>query len=493
MQLITYVDRLGGDLAGLRRLLQTEFDGLFSGVHILPFFDPIDGADAGFDPVDHTRVDARLGDWDDVAALCAEFSVMADLIVNHVSAESPQFSDVRRHGESSKFWDLFLRKTDLFPASEPEADTAAAIGRIYRPRPGLPFSTIRLDDGTACEFWTTFTDKQLDINVETAAGRAYLESILDVFSRAGIREIRLDAAGYAIKRRNTSCFMLPETYEFIGALSEQAAKRGMDALVEIHSHYDTQVSIAARVGRVYDFALPPLVLHALYSSDAEPLKRWLEIAPRNCVTVLDTHDGIGVVDVARHGDTDGLLSDAQVDALVNTIHEKTAGQSQLASGHAASNLDVYQVNSTYYDALGRDDIAYLVARAIQFFVPGTPQVYYVGLLAGHNDMDLVEQTGVGRDINRHYYSRDEIRAALRRPVVAELFKLIRIRNKLTALGGEFSIAACPADELVLRWDNGDTFAQLHVELAEPRAVIDYAGPEGSGTYRIDDNTVAGSA
>lgn len=472
MQLITYADRLGGDLQGLRCILDDEFRGLFSGIHILPFYDPIDGADAGFDPVDHRTVDPRLGDWRDVAALSADYSVMADLIVNHVSADSQQFQDVRRYGSTSAYWDLFLRKSELFPESDPSSTVSEEVKRIYRPRPGLPFTTIRLDDGGEHEFWTTFSDRQLDINVEVPAGRAYLESILEKFAEAGIREIRLDAAGYAIKRRGTACFMLPETFDFIGELSTRAEALGLATLVEIHAHYQTQVAIASSVGRVYDFALPPLVLHSLYTGDAAALKHWLSISPRNCVTVLDTHDGIGVHDVARQGDLKGLLSDDEVDCLVETIHEKTGGQSRKASGHAASNLDIYQVNSTYYDALGRSDTDYLIARAIQFFSPGTPQVYYVGLLAGTNDMDLVEQTGVGRDINRNFYSRDEIRVALRRPVVTHLIKLIRLRNEVQAFGGVFSMKECPSDELILRWDDGESFAQLHVELGERRATID---------------------
>ena len=490
MQLITYADRLGGDLSGLRDLLQDEFQGLFSGVHILPFFDPIDGADAGFDPVDHTRVDARLGDWDDIAALSSEFSIMADLIVNHVSADSPQFTDLRENGKLSEFWDLFLRKTDIFPAQEPEAVIAKEVERIYRPRPGQPFTTVRLDDGSEEEFWTTFSEKQLDINVEAPAGRTYLESILETFAGAGVREIRLDAAGYAIKRRATTCFMLPETFEFIGSLSDRAASLGMESLVEIHSHYETQIAIASRVGRVYDFALPPLILHALYTGDAEPCRRWLEIAPRNCVTVLDTHDGIGILDIARDGSRDGLLTDDEVISLVNTIHERTNGLSERASGHAASNLDVYQVNSTYYDALGRDDVEYLIARAIQFFAPGTPQIYYVGLLAGENDIDLVEKTGVGRDINRHYYSRDEIREQLRRPVVARLVQLIRLRNESPAFNGDFLVGECSPNEIILRWENGRSIAQLDVNLAERRAVIGYSGPAGSDCFQIDDELLA---
>ena len=325
MQLITYADRLGGNLPGLRSLLRNEFEGLFSGVHILPFFDPIDGADAGFDPVDHTRVDARIGDWGDIAAIAADHSVMADLIVNHVSADSPQFKDVQRRGTASEYWDLFLKKDDVFPATQSGPEQSREIERIYRPRPGKPFTEICLDDGTRVDFWTTFSAKQLDINVECEQGRDYLDSILRKFSESGVREIRLDAAGYAIKRRETSCFMLPETFDFIASLSSSAAELGIDTLVEIHSYYQTQIAIASRVGRVYDFALPPLVLHTLYTGETDALKRWLAIAPRNCVTVLDTHDGIGIIDVAREGDQAGLLSDEAVDRLVETIHEKTGG------------------------------------------------------------------------------------------------------------------------------------------------------------------------
>lgn len=484
MQLVTYADRLGGDLRGLHALLEGPLGNLFSGVHILPFFDPIDGADAGFDPIDHTRVDPRLGNWQDVAAIGADYSVMADLIVNHVSSDSAQFKDVRASGRASPHWELFLRKDDIFPADENDTLVAEEVARIYRPRPGAPFSVLQVGDGSAVKFWTTFSDKQLDINVECSAGRAYLESILQKFAESGVKEIRLDAAGYAIKRRGTACFMLPETFDFIAELSNKAKQLGMETLVEIHSHYQTQIAIAASVGRVYDFALPPLVLHSLYTGNFDALKRWLSVAPRNCVTVLDTHDGIGIHDVARQGDIEGLLADEEVDNLVNKIHEKTGGQSRRASGHAASNLDIYQVNSTYYDALGRDDVDYLIARAIQFFVPGTPQVYYVGLLAGENDLERVERTGVGRDINRHHYTEDEILVALKRPVVVKLMELIHLRNKLAAFVGTFSIESSPADELILRWDGADAFAELHVDLRERRATIGYSDAGQTGSFDI---------
>ncbi|HEY5706029.1 MAG TPA: sucrose phosphorylase [Terrimicrobiaceae bacterium] len=470
VQLITYVDRLtAGSLGDLSDLLHGPLKGVFGGVHLLPFFHPIDGADAGFDPIDHTLVDPRLGTWDDVHKLGEEVEVMADLIVNHVSAESPQFKDFSERGAESPYAGMFLTFGRVFPNGASEADLLS----IYRPRPGFPFTRATLKNGEKTVLWTTFTPQQVDIDVRHPQGDAYLKSILRTFCESGVRAIRLDAAGYAIKQPGTSCFMIPETYEFIAELTAHAKSLGIEVLVEIHSYYREQIEIAKRVDRVYDFALPPLILHTLFKGDASALKSWLEISPRNCITVLDTHDGIGVIDVGADAATGraGLLPPAAIDELVETMHTKSRGESRQATGAAASNLDLYQVNSTYYDALGRDDRAYLLARAIQFFSPGIPQVYYVGLLAGGNDMDLLARTRVGRDINRHYYSSAEVRQALASPVVQDLLELIRLRNRHPAFDGSFEVMATPDHILGLEWRKDGDFARLLIDFREDTAGI----------------------
>lgn len=468
VQLITYVDRLsGGGFKELTQLLRGPLGGLFGGVHVLPFFDPIDGADAGFDPADHTRIDPRLGTWDDVPALGAEADVMADLIVNHVSRSSPEFRDFEAHGSRSRYADLFLTRERVFPDGASQDELRA----IYRPRPGLPFSEVSLASGEHRDLWTTFTPSQVDIDVTHPLGREYIDRILRAFAAHGVRSVRLDAVGYAIKKPGTSCFMIPETFAFIAELSRRVRALGMEVLVEIHSHYRQQIEIARRVDWVYDFALPPLVLHAFAFGTAAPLKQWLSIRPRNALTVLDTHDGIGIVDIgAERGDggLPGLVPPHELDALVEHIHTASGGISRLATGAAASNLDLYQVNCTFYDALARDDRRYLLARALQFFVPGVPQVYYVGLLAGENDVALLRRSGVGRDINRHYYTPGELRASLERPVVANLCELIRLRNSHAAFGGTFAFAESPDNELVLEWRNGAERAELRIDFDTAR-------------------------
>ncbi|MEO8393852.1 MAG: sucrose phosphorylase [Chloroflexota bacterium] len=475
VHLLAYANRLGGNrLEDLQRVLDGPLKDIFGGVHILPFFYPVDGADAGFDPIDHSTVDPQIGTWKDISALSSKLEITADLIVNHISSQSPQFQDFLKNGNSSPYSGMFLTFGSVFPNGATEEELL----RIYRPRPGLAFTSISFANGQKSLLWTTFTSEQIDLNVRHTQGDAYWKAILRKFQEHSIKTIRLDAVGYAIKKPGTSCFMIPETFTFIEELTQYARSLGLEVLVEIHSHYQKQIEIARQVDRVYDFALPPLILHALFNKTARSLKAWLAICPRNAVTVLDTHDGIGVIDIGAAVETDGselpgLISSHELDTLVETIHEKSGGQSRSATGNAASNLDLYQVNCTYYDALGRNDRDYLIARAIQFFAPGIPQVYYVGLLAGTNDMDLLAETKVGRDINRHYYSWDEVQESLARRIVQNLLKLIRFRNEHPAFQGDFSLLTSGDSLLVIRWNHLDTWAELKVDFLASTMEICY--------------------
>jgi sucrose phosphorylase len=472
VQLITYANRLGGTtLQDLRRTLSEPLRGLFSCIHILPFFTPINGADAGFDPIDHGRVDPAVGTWNDIHRLSRDVNIIADLIVNHISIESLQFKDYSKKGDASPFAGLFIRLEDVFPQGATEQE----LGSIYRPRLGLPFTKM-LIGGVPRLLWTTFTNTQVDINLHSRQGWEYLENIVSIFAHQGISVVRLDAVGYAYKKRGTSCFMLPETFEFINELSRIIKANGMEVLVEIHSHYRQQIAIARQVDWVYDFALPPLILHALFKGTFHYLKKWLEISPRNAITVLDTHDGIGVVDVGpevvdgeRH---EGLLPESEIAGVVDTIHLRSDNGSRQATGAAAANLDIYQVNSTFYDALGRNNQEYLMARALQFFAPGIPQVYYVGLLAGENELNLLKQTNNGRDINRRYFTEEDVWQALKKPVVRGLIELIRLRNTHPAFNGEFSMPETNhAYELVLRWDHPNGWAELDADLSTGQFAI----------------------
>lgn len=482
VQLITYVDRLsGGDIGALHQLLDNQLAGLFDGVHLLPYFYPIDGSDAGFDPIDHTVIDSRLGNWNDLQRLGTDYNIMSDLIVNHMSAQSPQFQDVLKHGRQSAYWDLFLTREKVFPNGMTCEQQAA----IVQPKADGCFTPYQLASGETIDFWTTFTSNQIDIDVTSNAGRQYIDNVIEKFATNNIKLVRLDAAGFAIKQAGTSCFMLEPTFDFINQLSNKINALGMESLVEVHSYYKNQIDIAKKVNLVYDFALPPLVLHAIYQRDAQPLINWLKVAPRNCITVLDTHDGIGIEDVSGSGSNRGLLTDEQVSELVTQIATRSDGESLKASGSAAGNVDEYQVNCSYYSALGCDDYDYLIARAIQFFSPGVPQLYYGGLLALSNDMELLADSNVGRDINRSYLSPADVEKHLEKSIVKALIKLIDIRNSHPAFNGRFSMNGT-AQTLTLGWSLENQSIELDVDLATNTAVIAKTNPEGSEQIALVD-------
>ena len=283
-QLIAYVDRLpGGTFRDLQQLLDGPLQGAFGGVHVLPFFHPIDGADAGFDPIDHTQVDHRLGDVGRRRG--ARGADRGDGRRDRQSRVQPvaAVSGLPRHGENSPYAGMFLTYSRLFPHGARESDLLA----LHTTRPTLPFTTLRdRAPENRLLLWTTFTSDQIDIDVSHPEGRRYLADVLARFHAAGIKAIRLDAVGFAVKKAGTSCFMIPETFAFIAEFAAQAHACGMEVLVEVHGHYQDQIDVARQVDWVYDFALPPLVLHTLYTRNAAALTRWLEIRPGNAVTVL---------------------------------------------------------------------------------------------------------------------------------------------------------------------------------------------------------------
>ena len=463
VQLITYVDRLtGGDLDDLKNLLTSDLQEIFGGVHILPFFYPIDGVDAGFDPIDHRRVDERLGSWEDIKLLSKELDIVADLIVNHISSKSSEFLDYLENGSKSEYAPMILTKDKVFSNG-----TLEDVNKIYRPRPGSPFTRYTLQSGETPSVWTTFSSDQIDIDVFDNLGKTYILDILNIYREHGIKTIRLDAVGYAVKKAGTTCFMIDETYDLIRNLTLEANERGIEVLVEIHSYYQEQIRIAELTDYVYDFALPPLVLHAIFNKTVTFLDKWLEISPRNAITVLDTHDGIGIIDVGPHQKDPtkpGLLTVSDIDNLVEEIHLRSNGESLKATGENANNWDLYQVNCTYFDALGKDENLYLMSRAIQFFCPGIPQVYYMGYLCEPNDLKLLNETGVGRSINRTIFDEYKLQQALKRPVVKKLNKLIRFRNSIDAFEGDFSRKLISDSSILFTWDGANSWATLRINL-----------------------------
>ena len=454
IMLISYADSLGHNLGDLKYVLDKWYKGAIGGVHILPFF-PSSG-DRGFAPERYDMILEDFGTWEDVEKLSREYYLMFDFMINHISRRSPYFLDYLEKHDRSKWKDLFLQVEKAWGGRMP---TDEEIGRIYKRKDKPPFEEITFMDGETENLWCTFSEEQMDMDVNSKVTDDFVGKTLDHLVSRGAAIIRLDAFAYCIKKAGSDCFFVkPDIWDYLKDVQAKVEVRGGMILPEIHEHYSIQMELAEQGFWVYDFALPMLVLHTLYSGSAARLKHWLEICPRKQFTTLDTHDGIGVVDVKD------LLSEREIDRAMASLYEIGANVKRKYSSAEYNNLDIYQINCTYYSALGNDDDKYLLARAIQFFAPGIPQIYYVGLLAGENDIELLEETKNGRDINRHYYSLEEIEHNQERDLIRKLNSLMRFRNSHPAFGGDCRIMPSDDTRLIIRRERGDDYAELNADL-----------------------------
>lgn len=461
--LITYADSMGSNLKELRNVLDTYFSEAVAGIHILPFF-PSSG-DRGFAPMNYHQVDPAFGKWEDVEQLAERYYLMFDYMINHISAKSEYYRDFLEKKEESAYRDLFIRYKDFWEGGEP---TPEQVDIIYKRKPRAPYVDAHFADGTTEKVWCTFDEEQIDINCKSDTAKRFLRDNLENLCRHGAALIRLDAFAYASKKAGTSCFFIePEVWELLKESEEIVRPYGVTLLPEIHEHYTMQKKIEEQDYYVYDFALPMLLINALYYGRTEYLKHWLEICPRKQFTTLDTHDGIGVVDVK------GLLPDEEIERTKEDIFQYGANVKKIYNTAAYNNLDIYQVNCSYYSALGDDNAAYLLARAVQFFAPGIPQIYYVGLLAGRNDLKLLEETKVGRNINRHYYTLPEIAKEVQRPEVKELIRLMEFRNTHPAFEGGFCMEASGEQELVIVRKHKEEWAKLEADFGKKSFRITY--------------------
>lgn len=476
VQLITYPDSLGGSLQTLNQVLNEHFADIFKGgIHILPPF-PSSG-DRGFAPLTYFEIEPTFGSWEDVRAIGEKHDILLDVMVNHISRQSAYFQDFLKQGRRSPYADLFLTLDKVWADGQP---VQADIDKMFLRRP-RPYSTFMIEEtGEEEKVWTTFgkTDpsEQIDLDIHSEQVKRLLTDIFENFRKNHVKIVRLDAVGYIIKKLGTSCFFVePDIYEFLDWIKELADSLDIELLPEVHSHYSIQYKLAEHGFWIYDFILPYRILDTLLNKNADALREYLTTRPAKQFTMLDCHDGIPV-----KPDLDGMIDTKEARKLVDTCLERGANLSLIVSDEHKDEdgFDVHQIRCSYYSVLNSDDDAYLAARAIQFFTPGIPQVYYVGLLFGENDEEEVRRTGEGREINRHNYSMDEIKQAVGQTAVQRLLALIRFRNEYAAFGGEFRVLESASHEVRLEWTQGELRCTLHIDLNTVRTVIDYVDTEG---------------
>jgi len=477
VQLITYPDSMGGNLKMLYEVLESQFPDVFQGgIHILPPF-PSSG-DRGFAPLTYLDIEPAFGSWTDIRRLGKKYDILLDMMVNHISAKSEYFLDFLEKGRESEHADLFIPAEKIWPDTEPRIEE---IEKIFLRR-DEPFSYFTIKHtGEVEKIWTTFgkTDpsEQIDLDIHSAATRKLLSDFLKNFSENQVKIVRLDAVGYVIKKPGTSCFFVePEIYEFLEWISKTAQALGIELLPEVHAHYTTQYKLAEKGYWIYDFILPYVVLDAMIKRSSKDLYTYLRDRPEKQFTMLDCHDGVPV-----KPDMNDLYKSDEARSLVDICIERGGNLSLIYSPKHKDEdgFDVHQIRGTYYSLLDCDDDAYIAARAIQFFVPGIPQVYYVGLLAGENDSAALKAGGDGRVINRHNYSVEEIEQHAQKEVVRRLVRLIHFRNSYPAFAGEFIAADGGEDEIHLSWKNEEKFCELEIDLKKFEISIKYIDDEGN--------------
>ena len=304
---------------------------------------------------------------------------------------------------------------------------------------------------------------QMDLNIKSPLVWDYYDEVLRKLASYGTRIVRLDAFAYGPKEPGAKNFLNePGTWDLLSGLQALADKYGVRLLPEIHASYEegNYRTLAEKGYLTYDFFLPGLILDAIEHQDGSLLLSWakeLNDKKIRSVNMLGCHDGIPLLDLR------GLLPEERIQELIRTVVARGGYVKDL---HGNQNM-YYQVNATYYSALGEDDRKFLLARALQLFMPGKPQIWYLDLFAGTNDYDAVKRAGAGghKEINRTNLSVSEMEEALKKPVVQEQLKLLRFRNTCPAFGfdSEFS-CSLEGPVLTLGWKKDGVSAELKADL-----------------------------
>jgi sucrose phosphorylase len=324
---------------------------------------------------------------------------------------------------------------------------------------------------------------QMDVNARSEKVWQFYDETLQKLSGYGAKIIRLDAFAYLHKEPGQANFFnRPGTWDYLARLRGIAEKYGLIVFPEIHSQYGTSIheEVSAEGYPIYDFFFPGLVIDALENADGRALRRWIdEIQAKRLQTInmLGCHDGIPVLDL-RGKEVDGeqrpgLLDDASIDAIVQCILDRGGLTKELYDADG-NKIDYYQVNATFFSALGEDEQKLRLARAIQMFMPGLPEVWYLDLFAGTNDYAAAKRgrTASHKEINRTTLTMTDVELGLTKPIVRDQLDLIRLRNTSPVFDGELSVDDTSPHLLTLVWRNGDDGLSLEADLRDHSFRID---------------------
>ena len=431
--LITYADQFSAKgekaLPVFTRFYNEWLSRTFSHVHLLPFYPW--SSDDGFSVIDYHEVAPETGTWRDVAELKQSASLMFDFVCNHMSAKSEWFANYLAQKPGYE---------DFFISVDPETDLSA----VTRPR-ALPLLTpFTLHDGSVRHLWTTFSDDQIDLNFASPQVLIAMVDVLLHYLMEGARYIRLDAVGFMWKIPGTTCIHLEQTHcliQLFRAITDAVAP-GTVIITETNVPHKDNISYFGdgenEAQMVYQFSLPPLVLHAVHRQDVKALCQWagslaLPSTHTTWFNFLASHDGIGLNPLR------GILPESEILSLVDKLQQEGALVNW--KNNPDGTRSPYEINVTYLDALSLRDSSdderiarFILAHAVLLSFPGVPAVYIQSILGSRNDYEGLERLGYNRAINRKKYTAGQVdlelnnKKSIRYQIYSRLSELIAIRR-----------------------------------------------------------------
>lgn len=419
--MITYADSFTSSnknsIKQLEYVADTYFKNIISDIHILPMFEYT--SDDGFSVVDYMKVKKEYGTWDDIQCLSKKYNLMFDFVANHMSKSSPWFSKFLKNDPEYK--NFFIEEDKTF-------DTT----KVVRPRTSPLFHSY---DKTSV--WTTFSEDQVDLNYKNIHVLVKATEVLLEYVANGATSIRLDAIGFLWKESGTTCMHLEETHNIIKLwrhIIEDCAKN-VQIITETNVPHEENISYFGNgdeANQVYQFALPPLVLHSFISGNSQKLSAWASTITKvgdneTYFNFLASHDGIGmrpVENILSLDEKERIFS--RVKANGGLFNYKTA---------IDGSQEVYELNISYYDALAtyEDDEVdikrFIAAHSIMCSLIGVPAIYYNSLLGTQNNLEEVNRTNINRRINRLKYSEEMLEKHMKKEKTEKILKEFSILLK----------------------------------------------------------------
>lgn len=495
VMLNAYPDSIGENLGDLIAMLKkAEFKDVFSLFYVLPTFFNSD-LDRGFSIIDYNLNEALVSESDLKTLEALNIKLKFDIVLNHLSVASPQFKDLLQNGEQSKYKDFFINWNTFWDGNGEKNKEGVVVpnkeflDKLFMRKAGLPILKVPFPDGTEQPYWNTFYQKitvdeatnektflgQMDVNAKSELVWQFYEETLAKLKQYGCKILRLDAFAYLHKEvGETNFFNKPGTWQYLERIKQIADKHNLVLLPEIHAEYGAKLheEVAGEGYPIYDFFLPGLMIHTLETGSNKALIKWVnEVVSKGYKTVnmLGCHDGIPVLDL-KGKEVDGkynkgLLEDAEIEAVMDKVMER-GGRVKNLYGPSGEKISYYQVNATFFSALGEDENKMLLARAIQMFMPGIPQVWYLDVFAGKNDYEAADKAGSGghKEINRSTLTLQDVEEGLKTDVVRYQLEMIRLRNTSKAFLGEMHIKNTSENKIDIIWENDGESVRLKADL-----------------------------